>query len=176
METVLRLTILFALSCPLHESGAESSFESLAKEANRILQTSFPDAKLALGSRGDRENHAFSTRMRKFMVYTPNRIGDWQGPFETSAPDRGGFFVSYYIEAGPWMGALAVPCVGTEDHYLFKLSHVIKESKDQKYHIHATIMTRRYDSDDKLRDALIKLFSDFDAHRLVTSPRKQAKQ
>ena len=140
---------------------ADEPYTSLSQEALKIIKTQFPDATFTKDQMGNQE---FKAKIRSFTIYRPDKMGNWQKGHEELAPDRGGISVRFSVRKGAWSGALAVPYSGTSDLYVFKETHVIKNSPDSTYHIWAEVQTPRFDSPDEIRSKLVALFNDFEKY------------
>jgi hypothetical protein len=156
------LVSFLALVTAVAVAATKEPFSNLREAALKIVQTEFPDAEFS----GDRHNYFYlGKKIRNFTVYRPDKSGNWQKGREQAAPDRGGISVRFAVQRGEWRGALVVPYTGTDDLYIFKETHVIKNSGDRTYHIWAEILTPRLDAPDEIRNKLVTLFNDFDKFR-----------
>ena len=143
---------------------AEEPFHALWEEVLKVLRTKYSDVTLSM-DRSQPAILAFSHKMREFVIYRLNKTGDWQKPMNVQAPDRGGLSVRFYVQKGPWEGALVVPYSGTSDLYVFKETHIVKNSADGNWHIWAEVLTPKVDSPEELAGKLVKLFNDFEKYR-----------
>ena len=163
MRAVLIVTGLIMLGPANMTALAGDSPSALKGEVLRIIQTKYPDAALLL-DKDSQDMFLFSHNSREYTIYRLNKVGDWQKPFEIQGPDRGGLLVRFYVKKGKWEGALEIPHVGTNDLYVFRETHVVKESADGTRHIWAEIQTPRVDAPEKVKDDLVKIFQDFERY------------
>jgi hypothetical protein len=123
-----------------------------------LLKTHFPDAEWKPRGGG---GFVFSYKTREFVLYSGDKTGAWQPPSTETGPDSGGFMVEFVVNPEPWGGALVIPFADTEDRYVFQDSLVVRESKDGRSHIWASIKNPRYKDHGELRDRLLLLFNAF---------------
>jgi|PlaIllAssembly_1097288.scaffolds.fasta_scaffold998903_1 hypothetical protein len=158
----LGLTVILSLTIAA-AAFADHPVERVKRDAVEILRTKYPDAEF-VQDKHQPYVQGFSNRMREFVIYRLNKVGEWQNPRTQQGPDRGGLSVRFYIQEGRWEGALKSPHIGTQDLYVFKETHVVKESKTGKWHIWAEIVTPRVDASEEVKNRLVRLFSDFESY------------
>lgn len=151
--------IAFTLMCG--SVGADAPLEQLKRDVTAALQKQFPNAELKGHANAARDEPWFAHKLRTFTTYSLDKAGDWQDEHKRSAPDRGGLSLQFYVEDGPWMGQLAVPCISTEDRYIFKDTHFIANTASGKMHVWAHIATPRVDAPDDALGELIRVFKVF---------------
>jgi len=157
-STTIAAILLFAISSTCL---ADEPFAGLESAVVEVLQSAYADAALQ-DDKVFSNTRSFTANLRSFIVYRPNKTGDWQKPREMMAPDRGGISVRFRIMQGSYEGAARLPVAATDDLYLFKETHVVKNSADGEWHIWAEILTPRVDAPVEVRFALVQLFSDFE--------------
>ena len=106
----------------------------------------------------------FAVNTRTFIIYMPNKMGDWQAPNEVLAPDRGGILVRFYITDRPWSGAALIPYNVSTDHYVFKKTTIIRSIHGGSGHLWAQILIPRIEPAVDLERKLIRVFNGFDEH------------
>jgi hypothetical protein len=129
----------------------------------QVLKRAHPDARL----RADESLpsiRTFAVNQRRFTVYRLDKIGNWQAPRITTAPDRGGISLRFRVEPGPYDGPLIIPHHSTNDLHVFKQTIIVKNSTDARRHLWVEILTPRVDSPDELTRSLIDLFLNFDGY------------
>jgi hypothetical protein len=162
--TVWIVAGLMTLGAALMAAAAVDAPNALNDEVLRIIRTKFADAVL-VPDKDYQDTLRFSHNLREFTIYRLNKTGDWQKPFASQGPDRGGLFVRFYVKKGKWEGALKIPYTGTTDLYVFQETHMVKESADGTRHIWAEILTPRVDAPDKVKDELVKVFQGFEKYQ-----------
>ena len=135
-------------------------FQGVRREAVKILRTKFSDANFEY-DQDQPSMLVFRRTMREFVIYRPDKTGNWQKPMTVQGPDRGGLSVRYYIKRGTWEGALEVPSSGTIDHHVFRETHIVKNSEDGNWHLWAEILTPLVDAPEEVKNNLVKLFNNW---------------
>lgn len=156
--------VLAGIAASQTSALSHEPFDSLREAVAQILRSEYPDASL------HKDQHlgnidTFAVNQRQFTIYRLDKVGNWQRPMEVSAPDRGGISVRFYVKQGMWTGALMVPYVGTEDLYVFKETHVVRNSHDGKWHIWAEILTPRADPPAEVMRKLVDVFDEFERYQ-----------
>lgn len=156
------MVIIAALLLTPWKASAGECLAGLRQEVLKIIKARYPAAELTIDASGC--GATFSQNLREFTVYRLNKTGDWQAPTASVGPDRGGLLVQFRVAPGEWQGALTTPFIGTEDLWVFRETHIVRNSVDRSRHIAALILTPRVDAPKGIENELIELFTDFDAH------------
>jgi len=142
---------------------AEETPEALSAEVVKTLREKYADA--ALTQEKDHPGmQSFSRSTREFLIYRALKTGEWQQPQSTLGPDKGGLLVRFQVTKGRWKGALEVPYSGTEDFYVFKETHVVRQAQDGSCYIWAEVLTPRFDAPSEVAAKLVKLFNEFEKY------------
>ena len=76
----------------------------------------------------------FERDTRAFLVHEPTKNGEWQDPWETRGPKRGGILCDLELRKGPYAGAAMVP--QTFDKRYFKLLLMAPYSSRHDAHLY----------------------------------------
>lgn len=103
----------------------------------------------------------FEHNTRIFIIHEPRKNGQWQDPWETRGPNKGGVYCDAEIRNGKYGGAAGVPQTMNKRYFRLLLLAPYSEKLDAHLYIHLKIPR---DVPDGFLEDLIGIFNGFEAY------------
>jgi hypothetical protein len=128
----LFLTMTLAASLKADDESAlqNPGLKRLYSELRTLFQQHYPKATSHLL----KDKIHFEHDTRAFIVHEPTKTGEWQDPWETRGPKRGGILCDIELRKGKYEGAAMVP--QTFDKRYFKALLMAPYSSRREVHLY----------------------------------------